>query len=335
MKLANTAPRRTSFANVVTGLFVFSLAVLLPYSSTVNTARVESQPIEIVRPSDNVSDILSLDLKTFLQQNTYGEFLRRRLLRAAICTAERQGHIARRLIDGLGGVNIVSLPVRHLLPEFVARISEKVNRKKYTSLSQMHDLSRGRLNLQSAKDIPVLLERMNQFYGDHVVEEIGLRLPYPRWHLTVRDPVSGLVHEWQIGMIKTTRLLETPSVRIPAGVQIAGRPDFHDVWYVRLSRIEKKDPKMWEKYKLAEFKNDYDRLLSDTAKMGMIDFENRYQVLNEHVSTILAEMEQKDPGYFGSLAKGTPYTRKEELERKAKELESTVEVLGDKHGMPC
>ena len=103
MKLANTAPRRTSFANVVTGLFVFSLAVLLPYSSTINTARVESQPIEIVRPSDNVSDILSLDLKTFLQQNTYGEFLRRRLLRAAICTAERQGHIARRLIDGLGG----------------------------------------------------------------------------------------------------------------------------------------------------------------------------------------------------------------------------------------
>ena len=53
----------------------------------------------------------------------------------------------------------------------------------------------------------------------HVKTEIpktraGVENGYPRFHVDVRDPATGIVHEWQIGTKQTTELFEKPGIDV-------------------------------------------------------------------------------------------------------------------------
>jgi hypothetical protein len=159
--------------------------------------------------------------------------------------------------DMLGGADaeIISLRKREDLRGFVDGILGKCARKEYPILGQMDDIIRGRLNITDGPQVARAAEAMRQQSRYPVVQVIEPRVTdagvvrYPRYHIIVQDPETGLTHEWQIGTRATTALYETRGIEIPAELQAAaGRlgkhfnADLHDIEYDIFQAFNRRDP---------------------------------------------------------------------------------------------
>jgi hypothetical protein len=176
------------------------------------------------------------------------------LFDAAGGAVERMKGFARDMLQG-ADAEIISIRKREDLQGFIRGILDKCDRKEYPILGQMDDIIRGRLNITDGPAVAKTAQAMreqNAFRVKQVVEprvnEAGVTR-YPRYHVIVEDPQTGLTHEWQIGTRATSTLYETQGIRIPPELQAAAerlgkhfRTDIHDIEYDIFQTFNRREP---------------------------------------------------------------------------------------------
>ena len=106
--------------------------------------------------------------------------------------------------------------------DFISKVLEKTRRwGDPEAIGQMRDMSRGRFDVDTFDEANALadnLERkLNEGFGAGNVERKALRDVYKRHHILVKDPQTGVWHEWQIGTKSLTKMIEEVRVILPDG----------------------------------------------------------------------------------------------------------------------
>ena len=206
--------------------------------------------------------------------------------------------------------------------EFVLKARTKVSQKaaigKYNTLDRVSDLSRGRFSVETAEQVEAVYEKLLATYGDNVVEDIATRSGYPRRHVVILDPETGLKHEWQIGTRATDVFLETPfpGSLYPATndpLLVGFKENFHDAKYKLLDRINNLDDRtvvdsFRQKYGLDVLDRDYNDLLMATGKSTPADFTLRMEELRARMRAIMDRI-WRDPTDFALLSRAVKGTR--------------------------
>jgi hypothetical protein len=175
------------------------------------------------------------------------------------------------------GGEVKSILKRDSLPEFVKGVVAKCRRNGYTRIGQMDDIVRGRFDLRSNEDVNTVaaaLKGQKKYPVAFVVapqrEQAGGGFGYPRWHIILSDPESGLTHEWQIGTKAVTEVFEKGKIRLPEGVELGPdmKPNLHDIEYDIFRGIEKKYPDVHKRHNLPEFHAKVDTLAAEAGLKG-------------------------------------------------------------------
>jgi hypothetical protein len=175
-----------------------------------------------------------------------------RLFEAAQNAVARMKALGHRLLAGAEG-HVESERKRENLQEFVDGILEKCKRKNYSRLGEMDDIIRGRIDVDDGDQARRVAAEMEELGTVRTVEDPRVNdagvVRYPRSHVIVYDPESGLIHEWQIGTRATTTLYETPGITIPERLQAAATAldkkfnnDLHDIEYDIFQVVKKRYP---------------------------------------------------------------------------------------------
>ena len=187
---------------------------------------------------------------------------------------------------------------------FAKGVIEKAQRNKYTNISQMDDMVRGRFNLTNPKDVPRVAQELQNQSQFKVKEVVAPRLDkatnltrYPRYHIILQDTETGMTHEWQVGTEAASELYENTAgavapIRIPDELRASAdklgksfNPDLHDIEYDLFQAINKNNPEIGAKYGLPNFIQDVMKA-SDEAGQGRMDVTNM-KTLHETASNIL------------------------------------------------
>ena len=202
--------------------------------------------------------------------------------------------------------------------EFIGKVLEKQRRwGDPEKIGKMTDMSRGRFDVDSFEEATAIadtLERqLNQAFGAENVTRKKLRDVYKRYHILVKDPATGVHHEWQIGTEALTRMIEKVSVMLPDGVVLHGT-DFHVVMYDVLDKLS--DPKIRAQHGLPDniaddiglsgIRKRYDQLMLEagTVPKGSkhpTDFDKRLARMAEELGGAVDTLEKKYPGLATKL----------------------------------
>jgi hypothetical protein len=153
----------------------------------------------------------------------------------------------------------------------------KCRRNGYTRIGQMDDIVRGRFDLRSNEDVNTVAAALKGQKKYPVAFAVAPQRPqpgggfgYPRWHIIISDPESGLTHEWQIGTKAVTEVFEKGNIRLPAGVELGPgmKPNLHDIEYDIFKGIEKKYPDVHKRHNLPEFHAKVDTLAAEAGLKG-------------------------------------------------------------------
>lgn len=181
--------------------------------------------------------------------------------------------LAQQLIKG----EAKSILKRDSFPEFVKGVVAKCRRNGYNRIGQMDDIVRGRFDLRSNEDVNTVaaaLKVQKKYPVSFVVgpqrEQPGGGFGYPRWHIILSDPESGLTHEWQIGTQAVTEVFEKGKIKLPEGVELGPdmKPNLHDIEYDIFRGIEKKYPDVHKRHNLPEFHAKVDALAAEAGLKG-------------------------------------------------------------------
>ena len=195
--------------------------------------------------------------------------------------------------------------------EFIAKVLEKTRRwDDPENIGSMTDMSRGRFDVESFEEATAIADslesRLNQAFGSENVLRKPVPEVYKRHHILVRDPATGVHHEWQIGTEALTRMIEKVSVTLPDGVNLHGH-NFHVVMYDVLDKLS--NPKVRAKHNLP------DSIVDD---IGLSGIRRRYDQLMLEAGTV-------------KKGAGQPEMFDERLVAMAKELGEAVDKLEAKH----
>jgi hypothetical protein len=176
------------------------------------------------------------------------------LFEAAGGAVERMKKFASDMLAG-ADAEIISIRKREDLAGFINGIIEKCARKDYPILGQMDDIIRGRLNITDGDAVAKTAQAMRDQSAFKVKQVVEPRVTdagvtrYPRYHIIVEDPATGLTHEWQIGTRATSKLYETEGIKIPSELQAAAdklgkhfHTDIHDIEYDIFQTFNKREP---------------------------------------------------------------------------------------------
>ena len=197
--------------------------------------------------------------------------------------------------------------------EFIGKVLEKTRRwGDPEAIGSMRDMSRGRFDVDTFDEANALADslerRLNEGFGAGNVERKPVRDVYKRHHILVKDPQTGVWHEWQIGTKSLTTMIEDVKVTLPDGVQLHGS-DFHVVMYDVLDKLN--DPAIRSQHGLPDSISDdigltairqrYDQLMIDagTVKKGATEPENftqRLSDMGDDLAGALERLEAKHPG---------------------------------------
>jgi hypothetical protein len=175
------------------------------------------------------------------------------------------------------GGEVKSILKRDSLPDFTAGVLAKCRRNNYTRIGQMDDMVRGRFDLRSNDDVNTVAAALKVQKKYPVAFAVAPQRPqpaggfgYPRWHIIVSDPDSGLTHEWQIGTKAVTEVFEKGKIKLPEGVELGPgmKPDLHDIEYDIFRGIEKKYPDVHKRHNLPEFHAKVDTLAAEAGLKG-------------------------------------------------------------------
>ena len=240
----------------------------------------------------------------------------------------------------------ISVRKRDTLDGFVAGVLEKCRRKGYGRIGEMPDIVRGRFNLASERDVDSVVRLLQSNFGGFVAREVtaprreNIQLTdpigdapadgfvgwgYPRFHVLVTDPVTGLVHEWQVGTTAVTRVFEQEGIDLPSGVTLppGGRRDLHDIEYdifqPMYSRHDRWPPTgesyhdIAIRYGVPAFSRSVDLLAAEAGRRGdewldrpdgqlRPEVQRRLSHLHERASDILRRlMNAYGPGFINGL----------------------------------
>ncbi len=157
---------------------------------------------------------------------------------------------------------------------FINKVLEKSRRwEEPTDVGSMTDMSRGRFEVDNFEDATAIADglesRLNQAFGPENVmrKPITEGAVYRRHHILVRDPATGISHEWQIGTKSLTKMIEGIDIILPPGVTLHGQ-DFHVVMYDVLDKLS--DPNIRAKHGLPD---------SIIDEIGLTNIRSRYNAL--------------------------------------------------------
>jgi hypothetical protein len=164
----------------------------------------------------------------------------RELFEAAQQAVERQNAFIRKLLADLGikDAEATSILKRPTFEEFIEGVLAKVGgRKGYKTVGEMSDMIRGRVNLEKPEQVAKAAralraqKEMSAIDFEKPQARMGIEGAYPRYHVDVVDPVTGLKHEWQIGTKQTTRLYEQAGIEVGKLDIKPENRNVHDVEY--------------------------------------------------------------------------------------------------------
>jgi len=186
----------------------------------------------------------------------------------------------------------------------------------------MSDIVRGRINLRDQKEVIKVLKTVKKMAKDNgykVLEEVKPRRPiryrnnngqlqsghgYGRYHLILKDKVTGIAHEWQIGTKAATAVWEKVGIKVPdifkqyfksKGIENS----IHDIEYhifQKIVNLGNKDDAhlqtMARQLKLKEFTKKVDLLAAQAAKEGdqLIKLEERIDKLHIRCGILLKKL---------------------------------------------
>lgn len=203
---------------------------------------------------------------------------------------------------------------------FVSKVNERALRgKNPQAVGKMKDMSRGRFDVENIEQVYEVAEtldrRFTEAYGADNVQTTRRSPddPYQRIHVVVRDPATGIRHEWQVGTKALTRFIEDVKVAVPPGVELHGY-DFHVVMYDVLDKLRRTDVRaqhglpdsIVDDIGLASLSKDYNSLMVEagTLKPGMVEPENftpRLNDMSDRLSRAISKLEDDYPGLATKL----------------------------------
>jgi hypothetical protein len=213
----------------------------------------------------------------------------------------------------IAGAEAESILKRNIVSEFTKKIIEKVrDRKDYKTVGEMTDIIRGRVDLDNPADVErvkdAILSQGKVSVKDVQFQRVqaGVDGGYPRVHIEVIDPETGLVHEWQIGPKQATEVFETPGID-PAGIDIKPEnTNLHDIEYDIFKSME--DPsdllsleeqaalrKLAQEVGIPEFRKKVAELAARTGKekVPASELAQRIKELHTEAGAILKALVQK------------------------------------------
>ncbi len=189
-------------------------------------------------------------------------------------------------------------------------LSKMMDRKPYQNVSEMDDMVRGRFNLETREQVESVTAALeaepNYLKGSDPRPVKGIPdidEGYPRYHVIMKDPETGITHEWQVGTEATTRLFEAPKdvikpIDIPEGLTLkAGmKPNIHDIEYDIFGAIQNsKEPanqQLARDLRIPEFRRKVAELAQETGQLGSAtrNLDIRIAALHTEASDILAKL---------------------------------------------
>ena len=196
-------------------------------------------PLEVKRPR-------ALDMSA--AEFAADEAAQQELYQAALDACTRQKAFMDSVLKDLGiEAEAYSIPKRPDFEGFRDGVLKKVGERKkgkYKTISQMTDMIRGRVNLDDPKLIQkvgdeVLARNENNVHDFRQSRDVvGVKAAYPRYHVDIIDPETGMVHEWQIGTKQITEFYETPGIDVGKLDILEANRNVHDVEYDILGSID-------------------------------------------------------------------------------------------------
>ncbi len=249
--------------------------------------------------ANNPRDVLGMNHRDFANNPD----AQRTLFDAAGGAVERMRAAGEEAVAGIPNAEVVSQRKRPDLDSFTQEVLAKQRLKNYESLGDMHDIIRGRISVDTGAEMGTVAQRLRERFAGSIVEVKPPREGYPRWHINVTDPATGLVHEWQVGTRSTTDFFERPTLQMPSTVtRFRGRPDFHDGVYKLLDRV--RDPGVRQRHGLDDIKRDYTDIANETGQGQPRDYERRFNEMTERINGALRDIEAENPGYLDSVLTG-------------------------------
>jgi len=162
------------------------------------------------------------------------------LFQAAQEAVARQNAFIQRILKSIGieGAEAKSILKRPTFEEFIEGVLAKVGeRKGYKTVGEMTDMIRGRINLELPEQVRKVVRALQRNKEAVVINQEGpqtrmdVKGAYPRHHLDVVDPVTGIKHEWQVGTKQTTQLYEAPGIEVGKVKVKPENRNIHDIEY--------------------------------------------------------------------------------------------------------
>jgi hypothetical protein len=232
--------------------------------------------------------------------------LQERLYNDARQLRDEQEQFATGLRDQLGiQGEVKSILKRDKFGEFVAGIAEKMGRKGYSNVYEMDDIVRGRMDLGTQQDVLRMVKALSQ-QNRYGIKEIvaprareGVAMGYPRFHVILRDPKTGLTHEWQIGTKAVTRVFEKPGITIPGKLKLKKgmHTDIHDIEYDIFKAVQDKHKELAKELGIPAFRKKVAEVAAKAGKQGSKlpekELEKAIDALHKEAAAILEKLVEK------------------------------------------
>jgi hypothetical protein len=224
---------------------------------------------------------------------------------------------------------------------FIAKVMEKTQRHgEPRSIDSMTDMSRGRFDVDTFEEATAIAQSMEaRFTREFGWDNIKVKRPrdvYKRYHILVRDPETGISHEWQIGTKSLSKFIEGAKVKLPGGVELHGN-DFHVVMYDVLAKLNNPDvrvqhglpDRILDDIGLSGIQRRYDALMVEagTVKKGASqpdNFDARLDGLAEELAGALRKLEDNHPGLASKLDTKLAAEKAAQVHAKAGQVDGPV-----------
>ena len=236
-------------------------------------------PLEVNRP--RALDMSAAELAA-------DEAAKLELYQAAEGVKARQNAFIKALLDELGvsgeGKSILKRDGRQA---FIQGVLDKVGirkKGKYKTVGEMTDMVRGRVNLDDPAQVEYVVSKLasspqvSKPKISEPLERVGVENGYPRYHVDITDPQTGIKHEWQIGTRQTTRLYQDPGIDVGKLKIEPENQNIHDVEYDIFKTIDEPDPTKLPADEVA-------RLLKLSADTGIRAFRVKVAELSSRLGT--------------------------------------------------
>jgi hypothetical protein len=235
----------------------------------------EQKPLQVKRPR-------ALDMSAEELANDVAA--QQELFQAAQEACARQNAFIQSVLKELGiqaeGYSILKRPS---FDSFIEGVLKKVGGRKkgkYKTIGEMTDMVRGRVNLDDPKLIQKVADAI-QARNDIEVHDfrksrtvVGVQNGYPRYHVDVIDPETGIAHEWQIGTKQITDFYETPGIDVGKLDIQPGSRNIHDVEYDILGSIDEPNPD-WAPEVIAKCKKIVSETTVHSLRVEVAEFSSK------------------------------------------------------------